>query len=352
MGYLYFVSEPLTDLVDGYFRFNYSSAPYTIDIANLDSSGYSVFPLDSTFSQVGVTINNVAIPFDDVEEKLMFTIWIDITTAVPNTGWTTYTVSSYVMNVSAVLDPETPFYIPLRWLNEMGATGAAGPAGPTGSTGGSAGPTGDQGPAGPTGPAGADSTVAGPTGDVGPTGPAGSTGDQGPAGPTGDAGANSTVPGPTGPVSTLGITALRASGSNQSISNNSATAVALATVDIATTNSSDLTTNTSTGLITCVSTGYYQVTGRVNWTSTVPGGRYQLALLVGGSAVQSISSGVAVPGTSGVSPSDNGITISGIINVTSANTTVGLQVTQNSGSSQDLTNSGTSTSYLFVNRLA
>lgn len=341
-GYLYFVSDPLVEPTDGYFRLNYTTPPYSLDISNVDASGFVVFPLDVTFTQAGQTLEYVAIPFNDGDGKLLFTVWININSAVLNDGWTSYEVVNYVMNGATVLTPDTVLALPINWLKEVGPTGAIGPQGVTGPTGWT----------GPTGANGLPSVVTGPTGAVGPVGSAstvtGPTG-KGPTGYTGPNGSAST--GPTGPLGQFGIASLRASGSNQSVSSGSATAVALATLDIATTNSGDLTTNTTTGLITCVSTGYYEVTGRINWTSTVAGGRYTLALLVAGSAVQAIYSGIVIPGALGTLPSDNGQTITSIINVTSANTTVGLQATQNTGITQAISNSGTVTSYLFVRRI-
>lgn len=292
--YLYYDSS--AGWIDGYFQLDNTLTPTQITFSNNDFNANPVFPLSTTYTGTVAPPNFTVGFYGGLSGLFAVAARLNYTPASTTSTTTTYNVVNFSMSTMASFNPEDDFTMLFRYP-EPGAQGATGPAGPQGS--------------------------AGSQGAVGPTGAA----------------------------APVGAASLRMTGGNQTISNNTATAVTLDTVDIATTNSSTLTTNTSTGLITCVATGVYLVIGRVNWTSTLGSGTYQLRVLANGSSVQAINLGVGAAGTLGSQPTDGGQSITALLNVTSANTTVGLEVNQNSGSSQTLAGTGATTSYLFVKRL-
>lgn len=302
--YLYFDSG--VGWIDGYFQMDNPAAPTQFTFSNNDWNSNPVFPLSATYT------GTVAPPFFTVGfyEGLSGLFAVAARLAYVPTGTTstttTYQVINYSKSTTAAFNPEDDFTMLFRYP-EPGLPGATGPIGPQG--------------------------LAGPTGAVGAVGSIGPTGAQGLA------------------PAALGTASLRTTGGNQSISNNTPTAVTLDTVDIPTTNSGNLTTDTSTGLITCVTTGVYHVHGRINWSSTLLAGTYQLRLLVNGTETQTIGLGLGAAGTLGSQPTNGGQNITAYVNVTSANTTIGLQVNQNSGITQTLDGSGSGGSWLFVRRV-
>lgn len=281
---------------DGYFQLDSTTAPTQITFANNDYNSNPVFPLSATYTGTVAPPNFTVGFYGGISGLFAVAARLNYTPASSTATTTTYNVVNYSMSRTASFNPEDDFTMIFRYPEPS-------PTGPTGSAG-----------------------------------PAGATGSQGPVGPTGAAA-------PTG------VASLRMTGGTQAVANNTDSAVILDTVDIASTNTSTLTTDTSTGLITCVATGVYLVTARVNWTSTLGSGTYHLQLLINGSVAQGVNLGVGAPGTSGTLPADSTQSLTAMVNVTSANTTLGLQVSQNSGTSQSLTGSGSTTSYLFVKLL-
>ncbi len=139
---------------------------------------------------------------------------------------------------------------------------------------------------------------------------------------------------------------------NQTISNNTNTTVALNTIVIAPT-SNDLSASTGTSLITVNNDGIYEITARVQYTSSPDTGRYQLILLIGGSSSDQIA--FSVPNASGIGVgftpgTDNGHTITSLQSLT-AGTTVGIRVNQNSGGNVTLVGGGTARAFLYVRRI-
>lgn len=298
IGYQYFAAESAVALSGGYFHFDISSPPGIITFNNLDSNANVVFPITSAFSEFiqGPTV--VGLDLYTNNYSLGATVWIDLSTetAVSLTA-TQYNVVDFVLGTSTSWEAETIFFALIRF--GRGSSGVTGPEGPQG--------------------------------------PVGETGVEGPQGPT-------------GPAVEGGVAVLRSS-DDQTISSATATPVVLDTVGVAAT-SGNLTTNTTAGLITCVNTGVYLATARVNWTATVASGVYQLTVMVNDTPYQSVNAGVLEPAQSVTYPSDNGQTISVVLDVTSPNTTVGLQVSQNSSASQLLSGTGAVASSLSVHRLA
>lgn len=271
------------------------TGPLVLTIANYDMNANLCQPVNGVFTEYVPGPQTVALNVYSLANQLIATFWIDISSATaPSVDATQYTITDYVMRDGTTWDPDMIVYIIIGFFRS------------------------DPQP-GPTGPAGVN-------------------------GAPGDAGAV----GPTGAVRSMGAVSLRASSfSPQAVPDSSATAVILDAVDLGTTNSGDLTASTTTGLVTCVATGVYQVTGQVNWAATIAPGKYQLSVLVNGTPSLSVNTGVSATLTS-----DNGQSISSLVEVSVADTTVGLSVLQDSGSAQALLASGTQTSYLSVVRLS
>lgn len=214
----------------------------------------------------------------------------------------------------------------------IGPTGPAGSRGPTGPTGptGAIGPTGSIGATGPTG-------ATGTTGITGATGPIGATGVTGPTGPTGEVGATG-VTGATGPIGATGVTGATgpmgptgptgATGptgvaniatfgsfynmTTQTITNSS---FPLANTVIA----SGMTINNSTGFVTLPQTGTYLVEyGVYDASSASAAGR--VALRLNGTNIGSTQRGLE---------NNSFIGASAIVPVTTANSTINIQITDN-----------------------
>ena len=120
---------------------------------------------------------------------------------------------------------------------------------------GIAGPSGAVGPAGPKG----DTGAAGPAGADGAQGPAGPTGPQGPQGVKGDTGAT----GPQGPTAPgVGIKLQR------NVNNTaSASGFRALTYDNLIKNDANYSYNTAAGTITIPTSGWYQVSGHIRWST-------------------------------------------------------------------------------------
>ena len=172
----------------------------------------------------------------------------------------------------------------------IGPTGATGPAGPVGNTGA----TGPQGPVGPTGPTG----LQGPQGFIGPTGP---------TGPTGATGAT----GVTGPTGTTTVTDFGSyySTASQSVDNSSFPLTNTIT-------SNGLTIDTVTGLVTIPEVGTYKIDyGVCVASSATASDRVSLQVNV-----------AEVTGTSRGLENNTMVNASAIIETTSANSTLNIQI--------------------------
>jgi hypothetical protein len=128
------------------------------------------------------------------------------------------------------------------------------------------------------------------------------------------------------------------------------TIITLDNVDISSTNTSSLLTSNANE-ITCVATGVYMIIGRINWTGTPGQGAYLLNIRVGGTIQQTIDTGVSASGLLGVQPPTLGQTISGLVNITTANTNIQLSASNTAGT-YNIGGSGSIASWLFVQRIS
>ena len=208
-------------------------------------------------------------------------------------------------------------------------TGATGPTGPTGATGptgpqgligltgvtgptGPTGPTGATGPTGPTGASGESGSIGatGPTGPTGPQGLIGLTGATGPTGPTGPTGAT----GPTGPTGPTGTATSASFGSFYTTDEQSVENSSFPLTD--TIESSGMTVDTTTGIVTLPNIGVYKVDY----------GLYAASSATAADALALFLNGSEVVGTKRGLENNTMINASAIIETTSANSTLNIQV--------------------------
>lgn len=207
-----------------------------------------------------------------------------------------------------------------------GTTGPIGPAGPVGATGptGSVGPTGVTGATGITGPTGATGTTGitgvtgatgatGATGVTGVTGPTGATGVTGATGPTGATGATGAT-GSTGATGATGSTAVSSFASfftteEQSVDNSSFPLTS-------TIEASGITIDTTTGIATLPNIGFYKVDYGVYVASNATASDFMALFL----------NGAEVTGTARGLENNSMINASAIIQTTTANSTLNIQI--------------------------
>ena len=206
-----------------------------------------------------------------------------------------------------------------------GSTGPTGPTGPQGIQGltGPIGPTGPQGVQGVTGSTGATgetgASITGPTGATGPTGPTGATGSTGATGATGVATASS--------FGSFFTTA------EQSVDNDSF----LLTNTL---EASGMTIDNATGVVTLPDIGFYKIDYGVYVASSATADD-SMALFLNGAEVVGTARGLE---------NNTMINASAIIETTSANSTLNIQI-QSTSAVNFLDNDGIN-GYLVIVRIA
>lgn len=314
IGYSYINVDPGTTITNGYFCFDDNDNPQSITFGNADCNGSSMVPISDNFAYQNDGMDHIIMDVYTSANVFFCSLIIHSASESNNGTATTYDMLQYIGNSNHSITFYNSVYVLLRFKSTA-----------TGSTGGFTGPTGIDGPTGANGPVG-------PTGIDGPTGAGGVVG----------------ATGPTGTNLSFGTASKRMSIS-QTINSTGSTTVTLNTVDVASTNTSVLTTG-NTNTITCVATGVYLVTGRVNWSGTFGSGPYILSVVVGGTAVQAVENSVSIPTIGTIAPVI-GQSISAVVNITSSNTDVNLAVSQNNGGTYTLSGSSTLVSWLSVTKL-